>query len=216
MYPKYPPYRTYVDPLEANDSHEGTVRPNFFRGVATVVTKLFTIVRPTVAAFGQKDAYQCVVIRQLVRDLNLSPDVRIVATVRERDGLAMSSRNAYLTPEQRAAAPALYQALQATAQGIHTGEEWHQSRVLGRAQAILDAAGQFRKIEYLAIACALTGRPVRSPSEAVSPTGALMLSVAAPIGQTRLIDNIVVVPGRQDLTDQEAADFLGRPDLPRR
>lgn len=113
MYPPAAPHRTFVD-LAGFDAGtpEGGARPGFFRGVATVVTKLLAIVEPTHACFGQKDGMQCIAVRQLVRDLNLGSDIDILPTQRAADGLALSSRNAYLSPEERRAAPAIYAALQ--------------------------------------------------------------------------------------------------------
>jgi pantoate--beta-alanine ligase len=109
MYPEG--YATWVDVGELGRRLEGEFRPDHFRGVATVCLKLFNIVRPDRAYFGQKDAQQAAVVKQLVRDLNLGLDIRIVPTVRDEDGLALSSRNAYLSPEERAAARALPKAL---------------------------------------------------------------------------------------------------------
>ena len=108
----YPPgFSTYVEAQGVSEQLEGRVRPGHFRGVATVVLKFFNIMTPNRAYFGQKDAQQVVVLKKLVRDLNLPVELVICPTVREPDGLAMSSRNAYLTPEERAAAPVLYRAL---------------------------------------------------------------------------------------------------------
>ncbi|PMP84206.1 MAG: pantoate--beta-alanine ligase, partial [Chloroflexus aggregans] len=109
MYP--PGFGTYVIQPAADEVLEGGGRPGHFRGVATVVCKLFNIIQPTKSYFGQKDAQQTIVVRQMVRDLNIPVEIVIVPTVREPDGLALSSRNVYLTPEQRAAAPVLYRAL---------------------------------------------------------------------------------------------------------
>ena len=104
----YPPgFATWVDVGELGERLEGAVRPGHFRGVATVVAKLFSITRPDRAYFGQKDGQQTLVVRQLARDLNLGVEVVVAPTVREPDGLALSSRNAYLTPEQRQAAPVI-------------------------------------------------------------------------------------------------------------
>lgn len=119
MYPPATPHRTFVELAGIDRSPEGAARPGFFRGVATVVTKLLSAVSPTVAAFGQKDGIQCVVIKQLVRDLNLPTSILIGPTMREADGLAMSSRNVYLSPEQRAAAPAIYKALSEMVAALH-------------------------------------------------------------------------------------------------
>jgi pantoate--beta-alanine ligase len=109
MYPDG--YTTWVDVGELGNQLEGEFRPGHFRGVATVCLKLFNIVRPARAYFGQKDAQQAAVVKQLVRDLNLGLEIRVVATVRDEDGLALSSRNAYLLPEEREAALALPRAL---------------------------------------------------------------------------------------------------------
>jgi pantoate--beta-alanine ligase len=109
MYP--PSYATWVDVGELGRSLEGEFRPDHFRGVATVCLKLFNIVRPDRAYFGQKDAQQAAVVKQLVRDLNLALEIRVVPTVRDEDGLALSSRNAYLSPDEREAALALPRAL---------------------------------------------------------------------------------------------------------
>jgi pantoate--beta-alanine ligase len=109
MYPEG--FATWVDVGELGERLEGEFRPDHFRGVATVCLKLFNIVRPTRAYFGQKDAQQAAVVKQLVRDLNLGREIRVVPTVRDEDGLALSSRNAYLSPEEREAALALPRAL---------------------------------------------------------------------------------------------------------
>ena len=109
MYPEG--YDTWIEVYNVTDRLEGAVRPGHFRGVATVVNKLFNIVQPTRAYFGQKDAQQCVVIRKMVNDLNMNLEMIIVPIVREPDGLAMSSRNVYLSPEERQQAPVLYKAL---------------------------------------------------------------------------------------------------------
>ena len=115
----YPPgFDTWVEPGHLGDKLEGLHRPGHFRGVATVVAKLFNLVRPDRAYFGQKDGQQTLVIKQLVRDLDLGLEVVVVPTVRHEDGLACSSRNVYLTPEQRKAAPAVYRAL------CHAKELW--------------------------------------------------------------------------------------------
>jgi len=212
MYPTAPPYRTYVTPLEGEASGEGAARLGFFRGVATVVTKLFATARPTHSAFGQKDGYQCIVVRQLARDLNLGVDVRIVPTMRDDDGLAMSSRNIYLSEQERAAAPALYQALQSIRKGVEAGPGWDADSLRAGAASVLAAegGGQFGSFEYVSIACAQTGRAVEDAGGSIAHDGALLVSVAAPIGRTRLIDNVVIVPGKPDLSPADAADYIGR------
>ena len=115
-------FDTVIEVRGVTDVLEGAVRPGHFAGVATVVAKLFNIVQPTRAYFGQKDAQQSVVIRKLVRDLNLPVEVIVAPTVREPDGLALSSRNSYLAPDQRAAAPAIYRALSAARDRFAAGE----------------------------------------------------------------------------------------------
>lgn len=212
MYPEWPPFRTYVVPLESDESAEGSVRPGFFRGVATVVTKLFAAARPTVAAFGQKDAYQCIVVRQLARDLNLGVDVHIEPTMRERDGLAMSSRNAYLSEDERAAAPALYGALREVHRIVGRGLPWGVEELRTIAADALDdqGKGRFGLLQYLDVACAATGRPVVSSGESHADGGAVLVSIAAPIGRTRLIDNMVIVPEKPSLDELSAVNTLGR------
>lgn len=212
MYQEWPPYRTFVEPLEADDSAEGRARPGFFRGVATVVTKLFAAARPTVAAFGQKDAYQCIVVRQLARDLNLGVDVQINPTTREQDGLAMSSRNAYLTVEEREAAPAMYAALREVQRIVGRGLPWgvEELRTIA-ADALSDRGrGRFGPLQYLDVACAATGRPVVSSGESHAEGGAVLVSIAAPLGRTRLIDNMVIVPDKPSLDETSAVNTLGR------
>ena len=178
-------FYTYVDVEHVTETLEGAVRPGHFRGVATVVCKLFNIVQPTHAYFGQKDAQQTVVIRQMVRDLALPVEVVIAPTVREADGLAMSSRNAYLAPDERQAATALYRALTTAQQAFQEGER--NGVVLRSAmQDVLDAE-PLADTEYVSVADPTTLRELNEVSEA----GAL-LSMAVRIGTTRLIDNIVL------------------------
>jgi pantoate--beta-alanine ligase len=120
----YPPgFQTWVDVEELSKPLEGTFRPGHFRGVATVCLKLFNIVRPRRAYFGQKDAQQVAVVKRMVRDLDLDLEIRVLPTVREEDGLALSSRNVYLSPEERAAAAALPRALQARDRSLLNGLE---------------------------------------------------------------------------------------------
>ena len=159
--------------------------PATFAGVATVVAKLFSIVRPDRAYFGQKDGQQTLVVRQLARDLDLGLEIVVVPTVREADGLALSSRNAYLTPEQRRAAPIIYQGLcrarEAWEGGMVEAERLQEEvrRVLG-GEPLLDA------VDYVSVADAT------SLEELDRVTGRALVLVAARLGQTRLIDNIVL------------------------
>jgi pantoate--beta-alanine ligase len=162
---------------------EGEMRPGHFTGVTTVVTKLFNMVGPDVAWFGQKDAQQALVIGKLVRDLDIPVRIEVAPTVREPDGLAMSSRNAYLTPEERPRAAALSRALNAAERTVADGRV-DADAVLAAARAELDAAGV--DPEYLEL---LSARDL-SPAERVN--GNTLLAVAARVGQARLIDNTLL------------------------
>jgi len=162
---------------------EGDSRPGHFDGVATVVTKLFNMVGPDVAWFGQKDAQQALMIRKLVRDLNIPVRVAIAPTVREPDGLAMSSRNAYLTDDERPRAVALSRALAAAEREVAAGRV-DAGAVLAAARAELDAVGVMP--EYLELRSA----DDLSPAERVN--GNTLLAVAARVGRARLIDNTML------------------------
>jgi pantoate--beta-alanine ligase len=165
------------------DALEGEARPGHFDGVATVVTKLFNMVGPDVAWFGQKDAQQALMIRKLARDLNLPVRIAVAPTVREPDGLAMSSRNAYLTDDERPRAVALSRALAAAEREVAAGQVG-AAEVLAAARAELDAAGI--EPEYLELRSA----DDLSPAERVN--GNTLLAVAARVGRARLIDNTVL------------------------
>jgi pantoate--beta-alanine ligase len=182
MYPEG--YNTWVDVTKVTEHLEGAIRPGHFRGVATVVTKLFNIVEPTRAYFGQKDAQQCVVVKKMVVDLNMNLEVIIVPTVREPDGLAMSSRNVYLNTEERSQAPVLYQAL-GMARRMWTGGE-RASPVLRQAMIDLIRQKPLGKIEYISIADAMT---LQELEKAAPPA---VISLAVKFGKTRLIDNIIL------------------------
>ncbi len=162
---------------------EDRFRPHFFGGVATVVTKLFTQVRPDFAMFGEKDYQQLKVVTRLARDLDLG--VRIVGgpIVRERDGLAMSSRNVYLSPDQRRAAPTLFRAMKEAVNHIRAGEDI-QAALAGGAEMIASAGFA---LDYLEARHAETLAPIASLKD-----GPIRLLVAAKIGTTRLIDNVKV------------------------
>jgi pantoate--beta-alanine ligase len=162
---------------------EGEARPGHFDGVATVVAKLLVSVRPDVAVFGEKDFQQLAVIRRLVADLNIPVEIVAVPTVREDDGLALSSRNAYLSEDQRAAALALPRALDYARGAILDGTPIPM--VLDTARKSLIEAG-FSRIDYFALVDAATLEPLDAPA------GAMRLIAAAVIGTTRLIDNLAV------------------------
>lgn len=179
---------TTVDAGAVSLPLEGARRPSHFTGVATVVLKLFHIVQPDVAAFGLKDAQQCAVIERMVRDLDLPLNLVFGETVREPDGLAMSSRNAYLSPAERRVAPALYRALRAGENAVPGSAHAGEIDALMRTTA---AETPELEIDYLAVVDPLTfERPVDFDRE-------LLLVGAVRVGRTRLIDNIrVPTPGQ--------------------
>ncbi len=168
------------------DRLDGASRPGHFDGVATVVAKLFQIVQPDAAFFGQKDAAQVAVLRRMVRDLHLPVEMGICPTVREADGLAMSSRNRYLSPEERRQALTLWRALQVAEALVKNGER--QAERLLEAMRAVFAAQPHVRVDYLAVVDADTLLPVQDVR-----AGAL-LAVAAYVGTTRLIDNLLLPP----------------------
>lgn len=181
----YPPsFATHITLGPIADRWEGAVRPGHFSGVALVLTKLFHIWQPQRAYFGQKDAQQCLVIRKLVKDLNFPIDIRIGATVREADGLALSSRNVYLNAEQRAAAPSLFRALKAAEAAYHAGERRGEA-LRAIAQDVLKSAS-IRSIDYICVADITT---LEALEHVNSPA---LLAIAVRLGKTQLIDNCVL------------------------
>ena len=181
----YPPgYQTYVVVEEVTKRLEGAARPTHFRGVATVVAKLFNVIQPDRAYFGQKDAQQVVVIRRMTRDLDFPVDIVVGPTLREPDGLAMSSRNVYLTPEQRRAAPALYRALSAARAAWDAGErDGCNIRVV--IKSILDDEPE-ANVEYISAADPDTLEEIDGLADRV------LLSLAVRFGRARLIDNLLL------------------------
>jgi len=180
MYPRE--FSSWVDVEKVTERLEGASRPGHFRGVATVVAKLFNIVQPTRAYFGQKDAQQVVVINRMVADLNMNLEVVIVPTVRESDGLAMSSRNVYLSPKERQAATTLFKALTLARQLRQGGEK--DAEKIRRQMTGLVGREPLAQIDYVSIADAGTLEEldlVDHPAVA---------SLAVKIGKTRLIDNM--------------------------
>jgi pantoate--beta-alanine ligase len=180
MYP--PGFTSWVDVGKVTERLEGASRPGHFRGVATVVAKLFNIVQPTRAYFGQKDAQQVVVIKKMVADLNMNAEIVIVPTVRESDGLAMSSRNIYLSPEERQVATILFKAL-TLARQLRQGGEGDAEKIRRQMTALIQRE-PLAHIDYVSIADADTlaemdwlDRPA-------------VASLAIRIGKTRLIDNM--------------------------
>ncbi len=190
MYPERP--CTFVDVERLTGVLCGRTRPGHFRGVATVVSKLFNIVQPDAAFFGQKDAQQLQVIRRLVEDLNFGLEIVAVPTVREADGLAMSSRNMYLSPGERRAATVLYRSLQVAREAILGGERDLSAVREGLAAQI--AAEPLAQLEYAEI----LALPDLTPPHATDKE--LLLAVAARFGRARLIDNVTVTIGEKTET----------------
>jgi pantoate--beta-alanine ligase len=160
------------------------MRPGHFRGVTTVVAKMFNTVQPHRAYFGQKDAQQAAVLRQMVRDLNFPLEMIVCPTAREPDGLAMSSRNVYLDPEQRKAATVLYRSLQA-AKGLYEARERNAETIRGKMKEVL-ASEPLAEPQY--VSCA----DYDTLEELDEITGKALLSMAVFFGKTRLIDNFVL------------------------
>lgn len=183
MYPAG--YATNISVSGVTEGLDGAARPGHFDGVATVVTKLFNQVRPDVALFGEKDYQQLAVIRQMVRDLNVPVEIIGVPTQRAGDGLALSSRNAYLTEEERKDALALPRALGEAARQMEKGAA--VDAAIAKAVAMLMAHG-FDPVDYVALCDAATLEPMTALDRPARLLG------AAKIGQTRLIDNIAVDP----------------------
>jgi pantoate--beta-alanine ligase len=191
----YPPgFATAVEVIGVTDRLEGAIRGSgHFRGVTTVVTKLLCMVMPDVAYFGQKDAQQAVVVRRLVSDLNLPVRIQLCPTVREPDGLAMSSRNALLDADQRARARSLIDALEAARALAARGERSSQKLV----DAALQTMRSFGVVpEYVALVDPETLEPLEQLA------GEALLAIAARIGEVRLIDNTILVPANASMSSQ--------------
>jgi pantoate--beta-alanine ligase len=186
MYPR--PLRTHVDVEGLTEHLCGAFRPGHFRGVATVVAKLFAIVQPDRAYFGEKDAQQLAVIRRMVADLHLPVTIVGVPTVREPSGLALSSRNQRLSEKERAIAPAIYRALRAAAAAIERGERDPQA---AKCAALAELSCDARmRLEYLEIVDPEELQPVAEIA------GPVLIATAVWLGETRLIDNVTAVPRR--------------------
>ncbi len=184
MYP--PDFQTWVTVEGVSAPLEGKHRPGHFRGVATVVAKLFNAFTPDRAYFGQKDAQQTVVIKRLVRDLNFPLEIRVCPTVREPDGLALSSRNVYLGPAERQAATVLQRALNAAQQAFAQGAD--EADMLRSVMSSTLAAEPLAREEYVSVADPET----LAELEQVDPERGALLSLAVRVGKTRLIDNCVI------------------------
>lgn len=182
MYP--PGYQTWVEVDAITRPLEGSMRPGHFKGVTTIVAKLFTGVQPDKAYFGQKDAQQAAVIRRMTRDLNFPIEIVVCPIVREPDGLAMSSRNVYLDPEQRRAATVLYRSLNAAKNAYENGER--DAETLRQIVRDVLATEPLAQMQY--VSCA----DYDTLEELQMVTGKALLSMAVFVGKTRLIDNFVL------------------------
>jgi len=185
-----------VDAGPTGEILEGEFRPGFFRGVLTVVLKLFSLVRPDTAVFGQKDAQQLALVRRMVADFALGIEIEAVPTVRDADGLALSSRNKYLSASERKVAPVLHQALSAGVAAAARGPR----AVLDAARRVLDEDGAGLSVDYLALVSGGTYGLVQDDDY----SGAAVLAIAARLGTTRLIDNMPVQIGAG--AERDAAD----------
>lgn len=184
MYPQA--YQTYVQVEEVTKNLCGLSRPTHFRGVTTVVAKLFNIVKPHIAIFGEKDFQQLVTIRQMVRDLNYDIEIVGMPTHREEDGLAMSSRNTYLNPKERKAAKSLYRSLLRASELFTSGE--HQAeKIIGEVKKIIESEGIIT-VDYIKIC------DTENLKDLIVVDREAVLALAVKIGKTRLIDNLVLKP----------------------
>ena len=182
MYPA--DYDTWVEVKGITRHLEGRSRPTHFQGVTTVCSKLFNIVEPNKAYFGQKDAQQALVIQKMVADLNMNLEVIVAPTIREKDGLAMSSRNVYLTPEERKSAPVLYKALQ-LARDMHAKGE-SDAILIKNAMTKLISSVPAARIDYISIA------DIGTLQEVNDIRGRVLVSLAVKLGKPRLVDNIIL------------------------
>lgn len=192
MYP--PTFRTLVEVEGLSEVLEGASRPGHFRGVATVVLKLFNIVRPHFAFFGQKDAQQALLLRRMVRDLNLDVELVVAPTVRHDDGLAMSSRNAYLAPNEREAATVVYRSLEVARALVEDEGVRDTAEVESALRKVLQAQ-PLTRVDSIAV----VGAEDLQRHDTIE--GETLVALAVYIGATRLIDNIIVRPAQTGRTD---------------
>lgn len=177
-------FKTYVKVRDLSEKMCGASRPGHFEGVTTIVLKLFHIVEPHFAFFGQKDAQQLVIIRRMVKDFNMDEEIVRVPTVREQDGLAMSSRNTYLSPDERRAATVLYRALDHALARVEEGER--KTRTLLKEMKEIIQTEPLVKMDYLTATDLIELKDVKTIK------GKCLIAVAAYVGKTRLIDNVIV------------------------
>ena len=179
-------YSTFSVVEGLSDILEGASRPSHFKGVTTIVNKLFNIINPQIAFFGQKDAQQAVIIKKMVTDLNLNVGIIVCPTIRESDGLALSSRNTFLTREEREQAPLIHKAL-TTAESLHTDGKHESSGIISLIEEIISSA-TLAKIDYVAVIDEVTLQPVEST------TSGALVAIAVSFSATRLIDNTILPP----------------------
>ena len=177
-------YLTYVNVEELSDRLEGAFRPGHFKGVCTIVAKLFNIVQPDFAIFGQKDAQQAIIIKKMTEDLNFPVKIIVCPTVREKDGLACSSRNSYLNAEERSQAKILYPSLKLGGKMIKAGEK-NPLKIIKKVRELIEKM-PLAKIDYVVLTDVEKLEPVKSIK------GELLLSLAVKFGKTRLIDNLKI------------------------
>ena len=177
-------FQTWVEVDQLTKVLEGVLRPGHFRGVTTIVSKLFNAFLPQKAYFGQKDAQQAIVIQRMVRDLNYAVDIVVFHTEREADGLAMSSRNAYLDPQQRKAASVLFRALSAAKKAHNQGQ--HDAEELRSTMLEILGEEALAEVQYVSAADPQTLEEINGNTEAA------LLSIAVNFGKTRLIDNVLI------------------------
>ena len=186
----YPPgFQTWVVPGPLAEPLEGARRPGHFRGVLTVVSRLFHVIEPDRAYFGQKDAQQAILLRRMATDLDLPVGIVVCPIVRDRDGLALSSRNEYLTPEERRAAPVLFRSLRAVSAAWGAGER-RGDRLRGTARAVLAT-------EPLAAPDYVSAADPETLADIETATGRALVSMAVRFGTTRLLDNILLPEGSE-------------------
>ncbi|HVG37908.1 MAG TPA: pantoate--beta-alanine ligase [Pyrinomonadaceae bacterium] len=191
IYPKN--FSTYVTVENLSDQLEGSVRPGHFRGVATVLAVLFNSIRPDFAFFGQKDAQQTLVIKRMVRDLSFDTEIVVLPTVREDSGLALSSRNTYLSEEEHAAAPVLHRAL-ARAEAAYADGERSAKKLFETVRAEIETE-PLARLQYISINDQETLEKLEKLDDRP-----VVVSLAAYFGKTRLIDNVVLSPGARQKT----------------
>ncbi|MGD9344949.1 MAG: pantoate--beta-alanine ligase [Candidatus Aminicenantes bacterium] len=177
-------YKTYVEVKDLQDVMEGRSRPGHFRGVCTVVLKLLNIVRPDVAFFGQKDAQQAIILQKMAKDLNLDVRIEVMPTVREKDGLALSSRNVYLDPQQRQSALCLSRSLDEAVRMIRSGER-RAGPIRDRMMEIIEGE-DLAKLDYIAIVDPVSLKPLTEIKQEA------LIALAVFFGKVRLIDNRIV------------------------